>query len=398
LRQYPKAQALMVRKVRNDMDASCIQTYKKIIARRGGVTTYGGEKAQWFDYSNGSRFWVAGLDNPGKALSAEYDFIYPNQVEQLSKDDWETLTTRCTGRAGNCDTPQIIGDCNPGPEDHWILKRESIKRLDSLHVDNPRLYDDDGNLTDAGSLSMKTLMALTGIRRERGYLGKWVGAEGQFFEEWDDERHVCEPREIPADWRVWGSLDQGYAHNTAFGLFTENDGIIYLIAEHVRNKWLVPHHCKAIRRQMERVKVAQSRVRQIVTGHDSFQKRSDGNGKSIAEQYAEARDPEDGSFIGLTLERATIDRIAGAKNLLELLGNKDQGIPSRLKIFSTCTRTIATMKRMVCDPRDPEDVLKVDADADGSGGDDEYDMFRYGAMAKKKPDWTTSAPMSLYGR
>jgi hypothetical protein len=40
------------------------------------------------------------------------------------------------------------------------------------------------------------------------------------------------------------------------------------------------------------------------------------------------------------------------------------------------------MKRMVHDPRDPEDVLKVSADINGEGGDDPYDMLRYGVMNK----------------
>ena len=384
----------MVRKVRADMDGSCIMTYKKIIEARGGVEVFGGSKPQWFDYSNGSRFWVAGLDNPGKALSAEYDFIYPNQTEQFSLGDWETLTTRCTGRAGNCDNPQIIGDCNPGGEDHWILKRPEIRLLQSFHKDNPQIYNTDGSLTEPGQLAMKTLMALTGIRKDRGYYGKWVGAEGLFFEEWDDELHTCEPFDIPADWYVWGALDHGFGHNTAFGLFTENDGIIYLIAEHVKNQWLVPFHCRAIKRQMQRHKIEPYRMTQCVAGHDVFRKRSDIGGKDIAELYESATDPESDESIGIKLEHATLDRIGGASRLLELLGNRELGIKPRLQVFNTCTRTIAAMKRMVKDPRDPEDVLKVNCDANGDGGDDEYDMIRYGVMVQ--PAYMPSvAPMSL---
>jgi len=32
------------------------------------------------------------------------------------------------------------------------------------------------------------------------------------------------------------------------------------------------------------------------------------------------------------------------------------------------------------DPRRPEDVLKVDCDEEGNGGDDPYDTARYGLM------------------
>jgi hypothetical protein len=33
------------------------------------------------------------------------------------------------------------------------------------------------------------------------------------------------------------------------------------------------------------------------------------------------------------------------------------------------------------DPHRPEDVMKVDCDEDGNGGDDCYDALRYGIMA-----------------
>jgi hypothetical protein len=121
-----------------------------------------------------------------------------------------------------------------------------------------------------------------------------------------------------------------------------------------------------------------------VAGHDVFQKRGDSNGKTIAAQYKEAKDPQTGEAIGLNLEHATLDRVAGARELLELLGNRELGIKPRLHIFNTCPRTIATMTRMVHDPRDAEDVLKVNADLNGDGGDDEYDMVRYGVMVAKQ--------------
>ena len=65
------------------------------------------------------------------------------------------------------------------------------------------------------------------------------------------------------------------------------------------------------------------------------------------------------------------------------LGNRQMGIPPTLKFFKTCKRTIATFTRVVHNPRDPEDVLKVNADPlTGEGGDDCYDETRYAVMAR----------------
>jgi hypothetical protein len=385
LKETPGAQAGLVRKVAADIVPTVLVTYKRVIQQsKSGALAYGGEKPEWFDYPNGAKLYIGGMDRPGKVLSGERDFIYVNQAEELTLDDWETLTTRTTGRGAVTATPMLFGDCNPGPEDHWILKREALKVFYSKHEDNPSLFDRRGRLTEQGKRSMAALDALTGIRKARLRYGKWVGAEGLFFEEWDEDLHTCEPFEIPKDWPVWGALDYGFSHPTAFGLFTEdNDGCIYLIGEHVQHKWLAVQHCKAIRRLAEKLNIDWHRVNQIVAGHDVFQQRGSQDGKTIADQYSEALDPETGKFIGFGMEKATIDRITGAQELLARLGNASVGIKPTFKIFSTCRRAISTMTRMVCDPSDPEDVKKQNADVNGEGGDDPYDMARYGVMVKK---------------
>lgn len=391
LRETPGAKAGLLRKVAADINPTVLVTYRRIIERgRSGASAFGGEKPEWFDYPNGSRLYVGGMDRPGKVLSGERDFIYVNQAEELSLEDWEILSTRATGRGAVTKTPMLFGDCNPGPEDHWILKRELLRVFHSKHEDNPSLFDEDGNLTEQGKRTMQKLDALTGIRKARLRDGKWVGAEGLFFEEWDEELHTCAPFPIPRDWPVWGALDIGRAHPTAWGCLTENDGTIYLIAEHVKHKWPIAQHCKAIRRQLAIRGISPARVKRTVAGHDAFLKRVDGEGMSPADLYERATDLETGEHIGITLERATVDRVAGATQLLELLGNREIGIAPRLKIFNTCTKTIATMTRMVYDPSDAEDVLKVNADINGEGGDDPYDMLRYGVMVKFKPEMTVT--------
>ena len=390
LRATPRSQAILARKLQVSITGTVLVTYKRIQELREllgekPAVAYGGEKPEWFNYDNGAKLWIGGLDNPNKILSGERDWIYVNQAEELKVEDWEILTTRCTGRGAVTKTPMLFGDCNPGAEDHWILKRPALHLFHSRHEDNPSLFDDNGNKTEQGERTMTRLDSLTGVRKSRLRDGKWVGAEGLFFEEWDEQLHTCDPFRIPEDWPVWGALDIGRAHPTAWGALTENDGTIYLIAEHVKNNWPIASHCKAIRRQLAIRGIRATRIKRTVAGHDAFLRRVDGEGVSPADLYERAVDLETGEKIGIKLERATVDRVAGANQLLELLGNREIGIAPRLKIFRTCTRTIATMTRMVHDPSDPEDVLKVDADVSGDGGDDPYDMLRYGVMVKFKP-------------
>ena len=62
-----------------------------------------------------------------------------------------------------------------------------------------------------------------------------------------------------------------------------------------------------------------------------------------------------------------------------LLGMEGQGggVPPRLLIYERCARSVECLPMLPHDPNRPEDVLKVDADEEGIGGDDTADALRY---------------------
>lgn len=202
--KYSDASCVILRKRLTDTHPTVLQTYiKKVINNCPWVTTYGGEKAQWFDYPNGSRIWVAGLDKSGKVLSAEHDIIYPNQAEELGLPDWETLLSRATGRAGHVPYPQVIGDCNPGPPTHWIRTRAKARALtffESRHQDNPELFDREGNITEAGKQRLGALQRMTGSRLMRLYHGLWAAPEGAIYDILDEEKHKVAAFFPPLTW------------------------------------------------------------------------------------------------------------------------------------------------------------------------------------------------------
>lgn len=191
---YENASIVIARKQLTDTYSTVLQTYlNKILLPDDPVVPYGGNKPQWFDYPNGSRIWVAGLDKPGKVLSAEHDIAYVNQAEELDLIDWETLTTRTSGRAGNMPFSQCIGDCNPAHPTHWILARANaghLTKLDSVHRDNPDLYNQEtGELTEEGEKRIGVLRKLTGTRLFRLYHGLWAAPEGAIYSVFEEEKH-----------------------------------------------------------------------------------------------------------------------------------------------------------------------------------------------------------------
>jgi hypothetical protein len=215
---FAGAHAFIARKTYNALIGSALRTYTRILGPGSPVKAFGGQRPQWFDYPNGSRCSIVGLDNPGKTLSAEYDFGFVNQAEEITLEDWETLSTRLTGRGAVAPFTRLFGDANPGPPTHWILHRKSLLRLESRHVDNPTLYTRDGLLTVQGRRSMTILYNLTGVRKQRLLFGRWVAAEGVVYDAWDGadrERGGNVVRSMPEGWTSWRkirSIDFGY-HN-----------------------------------------------------------------------------------------------------------------------------------------------------------------------------------------
>jgi phage terminase large subunit len=267
---HKNSQASIIRQVQADMPGTVIVTWEgviKLAMERGLVSKYGGERPEFYQYKNGSRVWIGGLDRPGKVLSGERDFVYINQAEELSLHGYETITTRCTGRAANAPFHQIMADCNPGSNFHWLLNRIEaghMRRFDSRHEDNPTLFNADGTITARGKETMRVLDALTGIRYKRLRLGLWCGEEGLVYgDEFDRGVHVIDfDYSKQYDWHT--ACDWGYNNAFAFGLYAlSHDGVLTLVKEIYFTQRTVEEHCVTINRLIEG-----KNVRFCVTDHD----------------------------------------------------------------------------------------------------------------------------------
>jgi phage terminase large subunit len=225
--KYPGCQGSIVRKTQADVYGSVLQTFQRVI-EGAPVIPYGGEKPEKYTYPNGSTIWIGGMDKASKVLSSERDFVYVNQAEQLTLDEWETITTRTTGRGAVMPYTMTFGDCNPSGSKHWIRERSKVGKLQLIpttHKDNPTLFDPaTGEITEQGKRSLSRLDALTGVRRKRLYEGIWATAEGTVYDTFDTAIHV-KVRPF-AEMKAWYlAIDEGYTNPAVILLVGEdNDG------------------------------------------------------------------------------------------------------------------------------------------------------------------------------
>lgn len=236
--KYPGASIVLMRKTLASTYSTILQTFtEKVLGPDRDAwpcTAYGGEnKPQWFDYKNGSRIWITGLDRAQKVLSGEYDLIFANQAEELSLAEWEVLTTRTTGRAGHMPYSRTMGDANPTYPTHWMYHRPPLKLFYSFHKENPALYDQTtGEITEQGKRTMAVLEALTGARRVRLLEGKPVQAEGAVYDEWNEAVHLIYASGVPKCFRHIAGVDWGYRHPGVLGVWSiDGDGRMYLVEQ-----------------------------------------------------------------------------------------------------------------------------------------------------------------------
>ncbi len=165
---------------------------------------------------------------------------------------------------------------------------------------------------------------------------------------------------------------------------TDGDGNIFVVDEHAERLWLPQRHAAGIKAMLGRHKIGDrklelSDLKRFVAGADVFSRQSDGT--TIAAQYAKH---------WITLRCANTDRINGWAEILTRFGEVsatpgDQAnIRPTLFIHQRCGRLIETLPTLQHDPNRPEDVLKVDADEEGVGGDDGADALRYLVATKSR--------------
>ncbi len=220
--QHPGCRILMCRKTRTSMTESILVTFeqKVMYARPDVLAGPHRMHRMGYDYPNGSRIVIGGMDDPARIMSTEYDIAYLCEAVEFTIDDWEMIRSRL--RNNVIPFQQIIADTNPGAPSHWLNKYASegrITRIRSRHTDNPTITDD----------YLDTLKSLTGARYQRLYLGKWVGQEGLVFEDWNPDIHIIDeaPQRMS---RYFASKDWGWTNPGVSIIFGEDgDGRLYVL-------------------------------------------------------------------------------------------------------------------------------------------------------------------------
>ena len=345
-------------------------------------------------FANGSRI-IAGHFQNEKDIDAylglEYDVIGIEEATTLTARKYQDISTCCRTSKSNF-RPRIYSTTNPGGVGHGWYRSKFIvpfqeKRETETRFIPARVTDNRWNNPEY----LRVLQNLTGWQKRAWLDGDWDIAAGQYFTTLRREVHVVEDFDDLRAVEWFAALDYGHVHYTVVLLgCRDGDGNIFVVDEHAERLWLPQRHATAIKAMLARHVVPVERrglrverpetrpleisdLKRFVAGADVFSRQSDGS--TIATQYAK---------LGITLRCANTDRVNGWAEILQRFGDVEAGIRPTLFIHKRCGRLLETLPSLQHDPNRPEDVLKVDTDEDGIGGDDAADCLRYLVATKSR--------------
>ncbi len=370
-KRYPGATALMLRKTRESMSNSTVLFVDRVVIGDDPQVRHI-QTVHRFEYGNGSILVYGGMADEEQreqirsiGQDGSVDIVWMEEATAFTEDDFNEVRARMRGKAAPW--TQIILTTNPDAPDHWINRRLILgceahvyysTAADNPH--NPREY-------------REALQKLTGVLKKRLADGQWVAAEGMFFTEWDPERHICQPFDIPSTWTRWLATDYGFAEPWCVLWFARDPGNkhhVYVYREAYATGLRDEQQAEAIVRATK-----DERISAAVGDPSMFNKRTEQGRPSIAQVYWAK---------GVPLQPAFNDRVAGWQIVRRALAWDEENKP-RLQIMrDRAPNLIRTLPSMVHDPLDSEDL------ADKLKGvkteDHAVDALRYGLALEVMPE------------
>lgn len=351
--EYPQANTLVVRQVKDTLKDSCFTELKWAIHRLGVDAHWKTKESplQMEYLPTGQKIYFRGLDDPLKLTSITVDvgclcWVWIEEAYQIQDEkDFNTLNESIRGEVPFGLFKQITMTFNPWSNTHWIKKRffDAETDPDILTMTTNYLCNE---WLDAADWKVFEDMRKNDLARYRvAGLGEWGIDGGIYFPEFNERIHVCEPFVIPEHWMHYRVFDYGLDMLACYWVAVDEQGRAFVYDELYKSNLIISDAAAAILAHNH------DEVYQTKAPPDMWN-RSQETGKSKAEIFSEN---------GIMLSKAINDRVTGWLNVKEWLkptvdefGQKS----SNLKIFSRCRNLIRCLPSVQPDEKNINDVAR----------------------------------------
>ena len=345
--KYPASKQLILRRTFPELEKSIIRSSLSIFPKK--LYTFN-SSSHVGKFKNGSVIdfgYCAGENDVYQYQSAEYDVIRFDELTHFTENQYIYLISRVRG--ANSYPKQVKSTTNPGGVGHAWVKRRFIDPSPPLipfigegglgKVFIPSLLSDNHFLKNGDPDYERRLLALPEREKKALLYGDWNIFEGQYFTEFNREKHVIAPFEIPASWRKFRTIDYGLDRLVCLWIAISPDGVSYVYREFCESNLTVSMSASGI---LDRT--PQNEEIYATLAPPDLWSRSQESGKSKATLFSE---------YGINFTKTSHDRECGWLSLKELLLGVE-GAPN-LKIFSVCVELIKCLPALTVDKLRPTD-------------------------------------------
>ena len=256
-----------------------------------------------------------------KFQGTSLDFVWFD--EEPPEDIYEECRMRVFDRRG-C----IFGTMTPLKGLTWVYGEIELNERNDPEVWCTHMEWKDNPYLDASEIEGMTALMSEEEQQSRRF-GRFRSGEGLVYPEFDPERHVIDPFDVPADWQCAVSIDPGLRNPTSCHFYAADyDGRIYVVGEHYAAGKDVDWHAEKILALADSLgwrRDSSGRLR-------ALSQRTLAAEKSVAELFAER---------GISVNtRVNKDLYSGIQRIKSLF-SKD---PPEIFIFRNCVNLIRELK------------------------------------------------------
>jgi len=285
------------------------------------------------------------LDDVSKYQSSEFAVIAVDELTRNKEEIFNVLRTRLRW-PGIPDT-RFIAATNPGGIGHeWVKKLWIDKAYYQSEKEPDQFVYIPAKLKDNPHIDPSYIDQVESIpdeKRRRAYLdGNWDIFEGQYFSEWDKEKHVVKEFPIPDSWFRFRSLDvSGRSGVTSCHWYAvDNDGTVWVYREHYAKGLDSDQHAQAISQMSE------GEIYRYTTFDNSALAKL-GLSETTFEVYYKN---------GVQLDIPSVKNRVMGWDIVHQYMRWDANHEPRLKIFENCVNMIRTIPALMHDENNPDDV------------------------------------------
>lgn len=238
--------------------------------------------------------------------------------------------------------------------------------IPSRVFDNPHLMTNDPDY-------VARLEQLPPAQKAMLLAGEWDAFSGQFFADFDKALHVVKPFEIPRNWKIYRSVDFGFADpfSCHWHAVSEN-GHVFTFRELYERGLRDREQAKRVKERSVR-KHKDGRIEdepiEYTVGDPAMVAKSKDTGVSTQENYMKE---------GVTIFGGSNSRVPGWMQMHNFLAMDPRTGTPFWQIFDTCHNVIRELEDAVTDENNPEDL-------NTEGSDHALDDCRYFFMSRPAP-------------